>query len=182
MYGLVNQGVESFVKQTFGPAEWADLCARAGLAGQHFETMISYPDDVTYRLVTAICEKHGMPAAEVLEGFGDFWVDFASETHVGRIIDFGGPSLFDRLAALDEMHERIRMGMPHLRPPEFEFEDLGGGTARLHYASRREGLEAMVIGLVKGLARDTGERIEITQDPQPAYEDLRATFTIRRLG
>lgn len=179
MYGLVNQGVQSFITESFGPADWEDLCRRAGIQDAEFDSMVTYPDDVTYGLVAAICEKYGMRADEALRVFGGYWVGFTAETQIGKLMQFGGQSLFDRLAALDEMHDRIRLSMPHLKPPSFEFEDMGDGSGKLHYASDREGLESMVIGLVEGLARDTGEEITITQDPEPAYPGLRATFTVR---
>jgi hypothetical protein len=33
-----------------------------------------YPDDVTYRLVTAASKVLGVPAEVILKAFGEFWV------------------------------------------------------------------------------------------------------------
>lgn len=179
MYGMVNQGVQTFVTDNFGHEDWLDVCARAGVADTEFEGMLTYPDDITYRLVGAICEKYGLSAADALETFGSYWVGFAKTTTVGKLMQFGGQDLADRLAGLNEMHSRVKISMPHLQPPHFEFEECDDGTFRLHYSSQREGLEHMVIGLVKGLAEESGDQIEITQDPAPAYEGVRASFTLK---
>ncbi|MEO0912485.1 MAG: heme NO-binding domain-containing protein [Pseudomonadota bacterium] len=179
MYGLVNQGIREFVTRNFGIKDWEDVCRRAGLTERDFEGMLTYPDNVTYDLVGAISDKYAMSSAEVLHVFGDFWVDFSKNTEIGALLRFGGETLIDRLDTLNEMHARVKMGMPHLSPPVFEFEEEAPGVYKLHYASEREGLEYMVIGLVEGLGRETGQPVTITQDPQPAYEGLRASFTLR---
>lgn len=179
MYGMVNHGIETFVTETFGAEEWDAICCDAGLPATGFEEMLTYPDDVTYSLVAAICRRHGMAAAEALRTFGDYWVDYSRQTTVGKLMRFGGDGLIERLESLDEMHDRIKLAMPHLRPPRFEFEFGENGVHRLHYASEREGLEPMVMGLVEGLGRETGQTVEITQDPEPAFEGVRASFTIR---
>ena len=178
MYGLVNQGVQTFISNAHGAADWQDICARAGLSDTDFEGMLVYPDDITYKIVGAVSEKYDLPATEVLRLFGDFWVDFSHKTPIGTLLRFGGETLLERLDTLNEMHERIKMSMPHLSPPVFEFEDMGDGTYKLHYASDREGLEHMVIGLVEGLGRETGQSVTIRQDPEPAYDGFRASFTL----
>ncbi len=178
MYGLVNQGVQTFITKNFGAADWDDVCARAGLSERAFEGMLTYPDDITYKLVGAISEKYDLPPAEVLHQFGDFWVDFSRSTEIGMLLRFGGETVEDRLDSLNEMHSRIKMSMPHLSPPSFEFEGGSNGIHKLHYASDRDGLEHMVIGLVEGLGRELGQPLSITQDAEPAYEGLRASFTI----
>ena len=61
----------------------------------------------------------------------------------------------------------------------FELEERDHGNYHLHYCSDREGLEHMVIGLVRGLAKESGVEIEIAQDPEPAYEGVRASFSVR---
>lgn len=179
VYGLVNQGVQSLITEKFGAEDWADICRRAGLTEREFDCMRTYPDDVTHRLVTVISEKYEMEPAKVLQVFGDYWVDFSKATDIGILLRFGGETLAERLETLNEMHARIKMSMPHLNPPTFEFEACDDGTYKLHYASAREGLESMVIGLVEGLGRETGEAVSVTQDPEPAFPEFRATFTLR---
>ncbi|MEM6825101.1 MAG: heme NO-binding domain-containing protein [Pseudomonadota bacterium] len=179
MYGMVNQGVQTFITNNYGEDDWLDICHRAGLSDRHFEGVLMYPDDVTYKLVGAISDKYDLSAEKVLQVFGDFWVDFSKATEIGALLRFGGESLLERLDTLNEMHARIKMSMPHLNPPSFEFEEAEDGSYKLHYASDREGLEPMVIGLVEGLGRETGQPVSITQDPVPAHEGFRATFTLQ---
>lgn len=179
MYGMVNHGIQTFVIENFGEADWRDICARADLKDETFEGMLTYPDDVTYKLVGVLCEKYNLTAEQVLKTFGDYWVDYSATTSVGKLMRFSGQGLAERLDTLNEMHDRIKMSMPHLKPPSFEFEEGEGNEHKLHYASDREGLESMVIGLVEGLGRETGEEVEITMDAKPMYEEFRATFTIK---
>ena len=179
MYGMVNQAVQELIVEKFGAEDWKAICESAGIPDEGFEGMLSYPDDVTYKLVGVISQKYDMPAEDVLKIFGDHFVDFAGNTEFGSLLRFAGQNLIERLNSLDEMHSRIKLSLPHLRPPSFEFEEGEDGVHKLHYGSEREGLEPMVIGLVKGLARHTGEEVEIAQDPEPADEVFRASFTIR---
>lgn len=178
MYGMVNQGVRTFIIENYGEDDWRDLCRTADLKEDRFESMATYPDDVTYRLVGAISEKYELTPAQVLEVFGDYWVDYSGKSEIGQLMRFGGKELTERLYNLNEMHERIKMTMPNLKPPSFEFEEHEDGRCSLHYFSDREGLEPMVIGLLKGLSRETGEPVSIVQDETPGVEDARASFTI----
>ena len=161
MYGMVNQGIAQYVTENLGEPVWLEIVAKAGLDSGEFETMLAYDDDVTYKLVFAASDILGMDTNEILESFGEFWVDFAANTAIGRLLDFGGDTLFELLDNLNEMHERIQLSLPHLRPPSFEFEMCEGNVHRLHYYSERDGLQPMVIGLVTGLARKTGENIRV---------------------
>ena len=159
MYGMVNYGIQTFVTENYGEADWRDICARAGLKQESFEGMLTYPDEVTYKLVGALSEIYDLTAEAVLKIIGDYWVDYVAKTRIGKLMRFSGKGLSERLATLNDLHDRIKMSMPHLSPPVFEFETQEDGTHKLHYASAREGLEHMVIGLVKGLGRDTGQQV-----------------------
>lgn len=181
MYGMINQGVQNFVVEHFGQEDWIDVCARAGVSETQFEGMLTYPDEVTYKLVGAICEKYDMDQKAALETFGCYWVGYSKTTTVGKLLRFGGQELADRLDSLNEMHSRIKISMPHLKPPHFEFEEHEDGSSQLHYSSDREGLEPMVVGLVQGLAKEAGVEVEITQLPEPAYHGVRASFSLRML-
>ncbi|MEM6388039.1 MAG: heme NO-binding domain-containing protein [Pseudomonadota bacterium] len=148
MYGMVNHGIQTFVTENYGEADWRDICARAGLKQESFEGMLTYPDEVTYKLVGALSEKYDLTAEAVLQIFGDYWVDYSAKTSIGKLMRFSGKGLSERLATLNDLHDRIKMSMPHLQPPSFEFEEGEGNEHKLHYASERDGLESMVIGLV----------------------------------
>lgn len=160
MYGMVNDGVRTFIIESFGEKTWNRIAERAGVPVS-YEPLLAYDDAVTIGLVSAASEELNISPEQVLETFGDFWIDFASDTMIGRLLSFGGETLFENLYNLDEMHERIQLSLPHLAPPSFRFEESDGEWHRLHYRSGRDGLQPMVIGLLKGLARSCGTQIEV---------------------
>lgn len=161
MYGMVNQGIRTFISDNHGPEVWADICDDAGITTDAFESTVTYDDAVTYKLVGSISKCLKLEPGTVLEVFGRFWPHFASETPIGKLIHFGGDNLVDVLDNLDDLHTRVNMSMPDLRPPSFDLEQVDDGRYILHYFTDREGLAPMVIGLVRGLAEQFGQKIEI---------------------
>ena len=161
MYGMVNQGIQQFVCDNLGQETWDEIHRKSGIKTEGFVTMLSYDDEITYRLVGAASDVLGISSAEVLETFGDFWIDYASNSVIGKLLTFGGETLIENLYNLNELHERIRLSLPHLRPPTFEFVETGGDWNELHYYSERSGMQPMVIGLIRGLARACGETVEV---------------------
>lgn len=182
MYGMVNEGIRSFILKNHGAEAWRKICSKAGLEEQEFEKMFSYDDVITYDLVGAICDYTGLTAAEVLTVFGNYWVEFAGKSNFGSLMRLPGTSFLDRLKGLDDMHDRILLSMPHLKPPSFEVEEAGDNTCLLHYYSDREGLSPMVEGLLQGLARETGERIEVAHVTHKSDRSDHDVFEIKLLG
>ncbi|MCG6882189.1 MAG: heme NO-binding domain-containing protein [Silicimonas sp.] len=161
MYGLVNNGVRTYVIENHGKACWSAICAKAGVDEQEFETMTAYDDAVTNAMVGALSETLGLTVETALEVFGRYWVGFAQSTAIGKLIDMSGDTFWDRLRGLDDMHERIQNTMPELDPPGFDLEDMPDGSRRLHYHSSRNGLAPMVVGLLHGLAEECGLEVRI---------------------
>jgi len=153
MYGLVNRAVEDLVRERFGPEAWERIKHRAGLDIDLFISMDAYPDDVTYRLVGAASEELGVPAAQLLEAFGEYWILYTAEQGYGELLRMGGSSLLEFLQNLHDLHSHVALSFPHLQPPSFWLSDVSEGNARLHYQSSRAGLAPMVVGLWKGLGR-----------------------------
>ncbi|MEO0413841.1 MAG: heme NO-binding domain-containing protein, partial [Verrucomicrobiota bacterium] len=60
------------------------------------------------------------------------------------------------LENLNALHDRLRMAVPHLNPPEFRVRSTGDQALNLQYFSDRPGLTPMVLGLLEGL----GERFK----------------------
>ncbi len=163
MYGMVNEGLRTFVEKEHGPDMWREVCEMAGVEAATFERMTSYHDSVTYSLVGAVCQKTGKSADEVLEPFGTYWVTFAGASNFGTFLRLAGNTFVERIKGLDDMHDSILLSMPHLKPPSFEIEEVGPNDYELSYFSEREGLAPMVIGLLYGLAAETNEKIKVTQ-------------------
>lgn len=182
VYGLVNNGIRQFVVENHGEDAWREICADAGLSEDKFESMLSYEDAVTYDLVGAISRRLELSGSQVLEVFGKYWVDYAGSTSIGKVMEFQGESLIERLSGLDDLHERVRLAMPHLVPPSFEFEEGADGVHMLHYFSEREGLQDMVIGLLHGMSEQTGEKISVRMIESRGSGADHDVFEIRALA
>ena len=153
MYGMVNKSVESMVRANCGDAVWETIKERAGVTTISFISTEPYDDNITYKLVGAASDILGKPPEEILETFGDHWVNNTAMSSHPDLMALTGRSLPEFLSNLNNMHVRVRMVFPNLRPPRFEVTDVGPSSLRLHYYSHRDGLAHFAIGLVKGLGR-----------------------------
>jgi len=161
MYGMVNEGVHTFIAKNFGEDVWQAICANACVDVDRFDRMSAYDDEITSRLVSAIAKHTKMSEDAVLKVFGEYWVDFAGQSGFANLLKFAGANFIERVQNLDDMHDRVMMTMPDLRPPSFELEKGPKGAYILSYYSHREGLTSMVEGLLHGLASQTGEKVSV---------------------
>ena len=181
MYGMVNEGIHTFIKGNYGDSTWLAICNKAGLDRSEFERMASYDDAVTYSLVGAIVEHTGLSQDDVLKVFGNYWIEFVNQSNFGNLLRLSGDNFLDRVNGLDDMHDRILLAMPHLKPPSFELEHISDDIYHLHYYSDRDGLGAMVMGLLYGLAADTDEKIEVKHLPASPETSDHEVFEIKML-
>lgn len=163
MYGMVNQGIRAYVEGQFGAPSWRKIAADAGVSETGFERLVAYDDADTYALVAAIADHSDLPQDDVLRIFGAYWVDYAQSTGFEKLLRLAGRTFIERLGNLDDLHDRIVLTMPSLKPPSFELEEMDSVTYKLRYYSHREGLAPMVVGLLHGLAAETGEQISVEQ-------------------
>ena len=163
MYGLVNKAIEGMVTSEFGEGAWTSIKQRAGIDVESFISMDSYPDDVTYRLVQAGSEVLHLETDEILRRFGEYWVLFTSREGYGSLLAMAGDNLKDVLGNLDNLHARVGLSFPDLKPPSFECEELDDGNLLLRYSSHRPGLGPMVVGLLNGLAKMFDTPVEVQQ-------------------
>jgi hypothetical protein len=182
MYGMVNEGIRTFILDNHGPEAWRTICSKAGLDELEFERMSSYDDTITYNLVGAISDYTGLSPADVLSVFGKYWIEFAGASSFGTLMRLSGKSFVEQLKGLDDMHDRILLSMPHLKPPSFEVDQVDEDLCLLHYYSDRDGLAPMVEGLLQGLAHEAGERIEVTHVTARSETDDHDVFEIRMIG
>ena len=152
MYGVVNNAVQSFVLESQGQDVWERIKNKAGIELESFNSMQSYPDEVTYNLVGAASEILGLDAGIILEEFGKYWVLYASrlDGHA-HYFKLGDEGLHGFLKNLDRMHLNIANTYSELSPPSFQSERVGDGLLHVKYCSPREGLTPFVKGLLLGL-------------------------------
>lgn len=163
MYGLVNKAIEDLIRSRFGDATWQAIRKQAGVQAEEFVRMEDYPDELSYRLVAAASQQLALPPEQLLEAFGEYWTLYTAKEGYGDMLKAYGDSLFAFLQNLDDLHTRVGMFYPKLKPPHFECSDVTAHSLVLHYYSERPGLAPMVIGLVKGLGTTFNTPVAISQ-------------------
>ncbi len=153
MYGMVNKAIEEMVCRNHGEEVWEKIKAKAGIEVDVFMTNEGYPDELTYKLVAAASEVLGVPAGDILVGFGEHWVLYTAQEGYGGLMRAGGDNLPEFLRNLPDFHTRVTMVFPKLQPPRFHCTDITDRSLKLHYISHREGLAPFVVGLMQGLGK-----------------------------
>lgn len=170
MYGLINKAIKDLVIDKFGRTTWEDIAKAAGILDDDFETLTSYPDQLTFSLVQKASERVNLPSEKILRTFGHYWVIFTAQEGYGEIMELFGKDFLSCMKNLNRMHAHMGVMMPDLQPPRFLVEEIDSSHIRIHYYSQREGLAPMVIGLLEGLAIKFNNKIEIEHLP---INDLR---------
>lgn len=160
MYGMINRAIEDMAVQLGGPLLWEEIRQSAKVTDD-FESMRSYPDELTYRLVAAASELLGQTPDELLRHFGRYWIGYAQRSGYGPMLALCGADLPSFLASLNQMHARIAMTLPDLKMPTFDCTEEPDGSLRLQYRSPRPGLAMFVLGLLEGLGEYFGLVLEI---------------------
>ena len=163
MYGLVNKAIQDMVCSRFGEETWKEIKHKAEVDVDVFLSMEGYPDDITHKLVKAASIILGLSASDIMQAFGEFWVQYTAEEGYGEMMDMSGDRLPEFLENLDNLHARVGVSFPNLQPPSFECTDMEENSLSLHYRSDREGLTPMILGLVQGLGNRFDTEVDITQ-------------------
>ncbi len=80
------------------------------------------------------------------------------------MLKLAGDSFVEFLQNLDNLHARVGLIFPKLKPPKFHCTDVTEESLRLHYRSERAGLAPMIIGLVKGLGKLFDTEVNVSID------------------
>ena len=163
MYGLINRAIQDMVCEHHGPDVWEQVKAQAEVEESRFLVLHSYPDDLTHRLVKAASSVLGVSSSEIMQAFGRYWVEYTGKAGYRELIEMAGDTLPDFLSNLDELHSRVGVQFPELRPPEFDCDQIDSSTIELHYQSSREGLGPMVVGLLEGAGKHFQQSVQVTQ-------------------
>lgn len=153
---MVNQAIKALVLEKFGEHKWCAIRDKAG-APDEFVGLQAYDDAMTYGLVGAAVEILEVPAADILSGFGEYWVLRIATVAYADLMNATGSDMISFLENVDAMHSRIKTTMPALNPPSFRVKRLDGGRVQIDYFSTREGLLPFVHGIFSGLSQHYGQ-------------------------
>jgi len=179
MYGLVNKAVQDLVVTQFGQEKWNEIKRKADTGVESFIGMRPYPDEVTYNLVGAASEVLGLPTDKILEAFGEYWILYTAKEGYGELLDMCGSTFVEFLQNMNNLHGRIQLSFPKLKPPVLECSNISDDSMRLHYHTDREGLAPMVVGLLKGLGKRFDTPVEVIHDKVRGQENDHDEFLIR---
>ena len=132
-----------------------------------------------------IIHTTGLDQSTVLEMFGEQFLLWCMEYGQSETLRLLGRSLQDFLANLDSLHDHVSTIYPHMAAPSFRCSP-GRRTDEflLHYHSQRKGLEPLVVGLVKGVAREYFKmevRIELLTKKGEEESD-HSVFTVQEVA
>ncbi|XP_036170142.1 guanylate cyclase soluble subunit beta-1 isoform X2 [Myotis myotis] len=155
MYGFVNHALELLVIRNYGPEVWEDIKKEAQLDEEgQFLVRIIYDDSKTYDLVAAASKVLNLNAGEILQMFGKMFFVFCQESGYDTILRVLGSNVREFLQNLDALHDHLATIYPGMRAPSFRCTDADKGKGLiLHYYSEREGLQDIVIGIIKTVAQ-----------------------------
>ena len=94
----------------------------------------------------------GLPAAKILEIFGEFFFDYCTEIGYGSLLRALGGTPFDFLEQLDSMHDHLSNTYIGFKAPSFRCtqDEEGNGTEfYLYYYSQRPALGPIVVGIIR---------------------------------
>lgn len=177
MYGLVNKAVEQLVRSQFGDSTWYEIAKRANVE-YTFISMDAYPDTVTYDLVEAASEILEIPAAEILEAFGEHWIQYTVDEGYGQMISMYGNSVHEFLQNMNNLHAQIRLILPELNPPTISCDFTESGDLLVCYESERAGLAPMLVGLLRGLGERFSTPVNVEYVPPAEKHQTQEYFLI----
>lgn len=151
MFGMIHRSARAMVLEQFGPAAWDQILASAELDDGDFVSAQSYPDEVTFRLITSAAATAGLTIEQTLQAFGHHWVKNSNTGVYANVMAILGESFLEALTNLDRMHASIQIAMPEAQLPQFVIVSQDEQAIKLAYYSKRDGLESFVLGLLEGL-------------------------------
>ncbi len=156
MHGLINRSLQCFVRDTYGDDNWRSIAKSARLGFVNFEALMTYPDELTFRALTAACTTLNKPSDVLLEDLGTYLVSHPNLEAVRRILRFGGETFLDFLYSLDDLPDRVRLAVPDLNLPRLELREHSPGALTLRSIGACPGFGHVMVGILRAMSDDYG--------------------------
>lgn len=156
MHGLINKSLEVFVRETYGPEKWQMIAGQAEVPEGAFESMLTYPDAITDRVLETAIKVLDKERDGFLEDLGTFLVSHPSVEALRRLLRFNGASFREFVDALDDLHGRSRLAVPNLDMPVLEVDPDGRNAYRVRCVWHRDYGLPVILGVLRAMADDYG--------------------------
>ena len=161
MHGIIYRELQKYVDTKFGGDTWATLLKKADLGGKMYTSLQHYPDAEAVALVTTASHMTGLPAAAILEDFGEFIApDLLSMYKAAVKPEWKTLDLIENTE--QTIHKIVRINNPGATPPVLQVTRTSPTEVVLTYTSARK-MCAVAKGIAKGVAKHYNERVAITE-------------------
>lgn len=159
MHGLIHLVFKNFVLETWGEDAWKTCLEKAKLAEGGLLGQIGHSDSVTMALFNVVCECQEIPSPDLLERFGQFFLKHVVEEGYITFLHTMGRSLSEIVSNINVLHNAVLREKMSCVFPQIEVTHISGDPEidqsyvfRLCYGSTRYGLDAFLLGVLRGLA------------------------------
>jgi predicted hydrocarbon binding protein/predicted Ser/Thr protein kinase len=178
MHGVIFLYLHQFARQRAGEPAWQDWLKEAGLSRVSFSPVREYPDAAIVALIESAARSLGTPAPAVLEQFGEYLAPELLRMYSSLIHPEW--KTVEVIANTEELiHATVRMRNPGARPPMLQCLRTGEDEIRVMYSSSRR-LCPLAEGIVRGMARHFGERVEVEHEACMLRGDPFCALLVRR--
>lgn len=159
MHGIIFAELEKFVTLAQGAEQWQRILAQAGLPDRVFMAVGTYPDADLMKLVQGASVVTQKPAAELLEGFGEFITPTLFSMYRAVIAPaWRTLDLVENTESVIHKVVRTRGGTP----PVLAVQRIDATHLVVTYGSKRK-LCALARGIILGIAKHYREAVAITE-------------------
>ena len=173
MHGLVNCAIQAFATDSYGREVWEEVTRRANLEFFDFETMLSYDDAVTPRVLDALSATLNRARNDVMEDIGTYLVSHPNTESLRRLLRFGGVDFVEFLHSLDDLSDRVKLAVSDLSLPEVELSEHSAEDFTLTCRVGPKGYGRVMTGVLRSMADDYGVlAILHCEDTSEGYEAI----------
>lgn len=172
MHGLINRAIQSFVCATYGQSCWLRVTEVAELGFVEFEAMLVYDDDMTVRVLDALCANLKRPRAEMLEDLGTYLVSHPKMEDLRRLLRFGGVIYVEFLHSLDDLSDRVRLAVSDLCLPALELREVSPTEYQLRCFPGLPGYSSVMVGVLRAMADDYGALAMLSHEGQEGAAEV----------
>ncbi len=164
MYGMIHKSIHGMVVDEHGEEGWEQIAKKAGVEDKHLLSMETYDDHIVYDLVDAAADHMQLKPEQILESFGQHFVNETLNKNYQNLLRSYGQSSFELLENLNLLHTTIKTTFTGYKPPGFSVRYITPDEIDLLYDSGRIGLTPFVRGLLTGIAELFDESLTITSE------------------